>query len=76
MFLSSRNLQKVLNIIHKGEKTVPLCKEYAQGEDGINMPYCLFFSHPDFTVGRGISPRRHPNGCLRTIPPVWNFTTP
>jgi hypothetical protein len=35
----------------------------------------FIFSHPDFTVGAGISPAR----LLRVSglsPPVWNFTTP
>jgi hypothetical protein len=32
------------------------------------------FSHPDFTVGSGISPDRALR--LRALPPVWNFTMP
>ena len=36
--------------------------------------YAQFFSHPDYTVGFGISPNR-PEGS-RTIPPVGNCTLP
>ena len=38
----------------------------------------LIFSHPDFTVGTGISPVRHFvfTSCSRALPPVWNFTNP
>jgi len=38
------------------------------------------FSHPDYTVGRGIAPRRRLAVRLQDVcgllPPVWNCTTP
>jgi len=35
----------------------------------------LFFSHPDYTVGFGITPNPAPKRS-RTLPPIGNFTLP
>ena len=34
------------------------------------------FSHPDYTVGSGITPDQPPKGSSRTLPPVGNHTLP
>ena len=60
--------------------TVLLCQySFAQQHESSGMLRSItrnaqFFSHPDYTVGFGISPNR-PEGS-RTIPPVGNRTLP
>jgi len=36
----------------------------------------FIFSHPDFTVGSGITPDRPSIIGSWTVPPVWNLTMP
>lgn len=47
---------------------------YARTINGI--PFMTAFSHPDCTVGPGISPESTPEGARGLSPPVGNFTAP